>query len=173
MIQTIQRCKELYKMDLESYMFLNSSKFKEMNKEKIANGISYFHIFLLLYTICSFMYQDERLHKMNLFLQLCNYTDWFYNGYNVDKYGAKEECIITRLENSFRILDSRQKEKEYKENKENKENNEKSFKKYSPKDGYIREFIKEKLGFVLPKVWVNIIIHSMAGASLYNSWNCI
>ena len=159
--------KHLYSIDLETYMLLNANNFKDVNKQKMANIVSYFHIFIILNTILSFYYDYTLLHQMNIFLQICNFSEWIHHGYNITHYGKKDECIITRIENILRILDSKQKEEEY---KKNKDPNKGIFKKYKSKDGYIKSEIYSRTGFIIPNNWINIIIHSYAGASLYNSY---
>ena len=167
----LHKIKTMYRnMDLETYMLLNPNKFKKYNKEKIANYISYFHIFLMLNTMLSFFYSYKILHQLNFFLQLCNYTDWMHNAYCITHYGKKDECIVTRAENIFRILDSREKEEEHRENKDPDKG---TFKKFKPKQGYIKTLIYDRTGFIVPSNWVNITIHSWAGASIYNSYQLI
>jgi len=157
-------------MDLETLMLLNPDKFKEYNKVKIADYISYFHIFLMLNTMASFFYPYKVLHRLNFFLQICNYTDWMHNAYCVTHYGKRDECIVTRAENILRTLDSREKEEEYRASKDADKG---EFKKFKPKQGYIKTLIYDKIGFIVPSNWVNILIHSWAGASIYNSFHLI
>ena len=167
----LQKIKIMYRtMDLETYMLLNAEQFKKYDKEKIANYISYFHISLMLNTFLSFFYPYKLLHQLNFFLQLCNYTDWVHNSYCITHYGKKDECIVTRAENICRTLDSREKESEHRENKDPDKG---VFKKFKPSQGYIKTLIYDKTGFIVPSNWVNILIHSWAGASIYNSFQLI
>ena len=171
MLGKIRQLKNLYNtLDMETYMLLNADVLKNVNKEKVADYISFFHIFLILNSILSFFYPYKELHQMNIFLQTCNYCDWIHNSYCMTHYGKKDECIVTRAENIFRTLDSRQKEEEY---RNNKDINKKPFKKFKPTDGYIKKMVYDRTGFIVPKNWINIIIHSWAGASIYNSYQLI
>ena len=163
--------KTMYRnMDLETYMLLNSNKFKDTNKKNVADYISYFHIFLILNTILSFFYPYRILHQLNLFLQVCNYTDWIHNSYCITHYGKKDDCIVTRAENIFRTLDSREREEKHRESKETDKG---EFKKFKPTQGYIKTIIYEKTGFIVPSNWVKIFMYSWSGASIYNSFQLL
>ena len=168
----LQKIKTLYRnMDLETLMLLNPDKFKEYNKVKIADYISYFHFCLVMNTMLSFFYPYTLLHRLNFFIQICTYTDWMHCAYCITHYGKRDECIVTRAENILRTLDSREKEEEHRENKDPDKG---SYKRFKPDPhGYIKTLIYDKTGFILPSNWTKILIHSWAGASIYNSYQLI
>ena len=148
--------------NVEMFVLLKTKNVKD--KEKLADKVGYFHMMIIVNFMLSItrFYNSEYLHDFNLVLLSGVYTDWFTNAYYQMQYNVKDECILTRIENTLRSEAVR--ERNYsKKALEVKE-------KPKLKNGYIKTIVFNLLGVIIPDKAVNIVIHSIVGMSLYNSY---
>jgi len=155
---TIKTALKTFNLEMAILLMIKDIK----DKDKAADYVSYTHMSLMVNSIASFWYTHWTLHYLNITIQLFTYLDWFQNA-SVVQHGGKDECILTRVENTIRseAVRERNYDKKALEVKE----------KPKLKNGYIKTVIYNNLGYIVPENSVNIVIHSMVAVSLYNSWS--